>query len=68
MVYDHWLYFGERDFAASSLPIIDAILSYFNDRKHVDLQLVTNEERTAIWNFHDWCEEWRPYGSPPTAV
>jgi len=68
MVYDHWMFFGDRAFVAPMVPIIDAILNYFDSRIHRDFDLVIAEERPGIWNYHDWADEWRPYGIPPAAL
>lgn len=68
MICDHWSFFGHKAFVAQFLPIIDAVLGYFDNRLHPDLHLVTSEERPGIWNFHDWTDEWRPYGIPPSTL
>ncbi|KAK7187722.1 hypothetical protein PSPO01_06456 [Paraphaeosphaeria sporulosa] len=68
MVCDHWLFNGDRSFTMQFLPIIDAILNYFNSRLDPWLNLMTSEDRPGIWNYHDWTEEWRPYGIPPSVV
>jgi hypothetical protein len=63
---DHWLYYGDRLFVKRFLPVVDAILNYFDSHLHPDLQLVTCDKRQRMWNYHDWADEWRPYGIPPT--
>ncbi|OAL44048.1 Six-hairpin glycosidase [Pyrenochaeta sp. DS3sAY3a] len=68
MVCDHWQFNGDKGFVVQFLPVIDAILNYFGSRLHPSLHLVTCEDRPGIWNFHDWTEEWRPYGIPPAVT
>ena len=63
MICDHWLFYGDRAFVAPTMPIMDAVLGYFDARIDQDLGLVTAEERAGVWNFHDWAEEWKPCGS-----
>ncbi|KAM0420292.1 hypothetical protein ACHAPT_011953 [Fusarium lateritium] len=64
LVVDHWAYFGSKTFASQFLPVIDAVLSYF-DRRVDGHGLVTSEVRPGIWNFVDWSMEWKPHGIPP---
>ncbi|PVH67973.1 glycoside hydrolase family 78 protein [Cadophora sp. DSE1049] len=64
---DHLNFFGDVGFLRQFVPIIDAILAYFDDRIDGDLQLVSAKSANGVWNFTDWTEEWRPYGIPPAA-
>jgi hypothetical protein len=68
MLVDHWTYFGDRVFLRPFLPVVDAILAYFDARIDSSTGLVVLPEETGVWNFHDWAEEWRPYGIPPAVA
>ncbi|CAH0004301.1 unnamed protein product [Clonostachys byssicola] len=64
MVCDHFTNFGDVKFTTRFLPVVDAVLAYFESR--VDERgLVTLEVRPGIWNFVDWETEWKPHGIPP---
>lgn len=67
-VCDHWLFNGDRGFTLQFLPTIDAILNYFESHLDPTRNLVKCHDRPGIWNFHDWTEEWRPYGLPPSVT
>lgn len=68
MLVDHWTFFGDRAFLRPFLPVADAILAYFDTRIDPGTGLVVLPEETGVWNFHDWAEEWRPYGIPPAVA
>lgn len=68
MVCDHWLFNGDSKFAAQFLSTIDAILNYFDSRLEPSRNLVKYDDMPGVWHFHDWTEEWRPYGIPASAV
>ncbi|KAM0432456.1 hypothetical protein ACHAQK_009681 [Fusarium lateritium] len=65
MLHDHFSFYNDRDFIRPFLPVVDAVLNFFHSRiqDENDLVVLMNEE--GIWNFHDWAEQWRPYGIPP---
>ena len=65
MICDHFSYFGDVRFTTRFLPVIDAVLAYFDSRVD-DSGLVTLEVRPGIWNFVDWQTEWKPHGIPPS--
>ncbi|KAH7121443.1 Six-hairpin glycosidase-like protein [Dactylonectria macrodidyma] len=64
MVCDHLAYFGDKKFASRFVPVIDAILAYFDSRIGY-YGLVACENRPGIWNFVDWTHAWKPHGIPP---
>ncbi|KAF7713087.1 Alpha-L-rhamnosidase [Penicillium ucsense] len=68
MLVDHWTFFADRAFLRPFLPVVDAILAYFDGRIDPSTGLVILAEETAVWNFHDWADDWRPYGIPPAVV
>ncbi|KAJ4113859.1 hypothetical protein NW768_011389 [Fusarium equiseti] len=66
MLHDHFTFYNDIDFIRPFLPVVDAVLNFFHFRvqDQTDLVVLRNEE--GIWNFHDWAEQWRPYGLPPS--
>ncbi|KAF3386927.1 hypothetical protein F1880_001323 [Penicillium rolfsii] len=68
MLVDHWTFFGDSAFLRPFLPVVDAILAYFDTRIDSGTGLVVLSEENGVWNFHDWAEEWRPYGIPPAVA
>jgi len=70
MVYDHLLYFGDRDFAARFIPVIRKILAFFEAH--------TSEEgyvgsigglngKAPFWSYIDWAAEWNDTSGMPAA-
>ncbi|KAH8901724.1 Six-hairpin glycosidase [Thozetella sp. PMI_491] len=68
MLSDHLTFFGDKDFIHKFVPVVDAVLGYFDRLLDPLLGLVLTENRDGIWNFVDWAEQWRPYGIPPAAA
>ncbi|RBR19295.1 hypothetical protein FVER53590_08359 [Fusarium verticillioides] len=64
MLHDHFLYYADRAFVRPLLPVVDAVLGYFHERIDHRLDLVSLGNEKGVWNFHDWAEQWRPYGIP----
>lgn len=69
MVYDHMMYFGDKDLVTMHFPTIDGILNNFEN--HI------NEEglaqglgglimRDKYWSFIDWVNDW--YAGTPPAI
>ncbi|KAF5559034.1 hypothetical protein FMEXI_229 [Fusarium mexicanum] len=67
MLHDHFLYYADKAFVRPLLPVVDAVLGYFHERIDQRLNLVSLGNEKGVWNFHDWAEQWRPYGIPPSA-
>ncbi|KAK1148194.1 hypothetical protein N8T08_010839 [Aspergillus melleus] len=68
MLYDHMLFFADKGFLRPFVPIADAILAYFADKIDLDSGLVITKDEPGVWHFHDWTDEWRPYGIPPAVT
>lgn len=68
MLYDHYLYYADKDFIRPFLPVVDAVLHFFHSRIDEQAGLVALRSEKGVWNFHDWAEQWRPYGIPPSVV
>lgn len=68
MLRDHLMYFDDKAFIRRFLPQVDAVLDFFHFHVHEDLGLVLLPERKDLWHFHDWTDEWKPYGIPPSVL
>ena len=60
MVYDFWLYRGDRDFARAQLAGTRAVLAWYRDRQRPDGLL----GRLPWWPFVDWGKDFEA-GMPP---
>ncbi|TVY69377.1 hypothetical protein Focb16_v000062 [Fusarium oxysporum f. sp. cubense] len=67
MVTDHYEQFGDREFAASFLPIVDAILYTFGSRLDQETGLLRVSQLAGDWEFVDWSDSYKPFGVPPAA-
>lgn len=71
MLYDHMMYFGDKDFLKRHLGCMDGILNFFDgkldERGLVGvLGGVLMEHR--YWSFIDWTTQWNETAGVPTAV
>ncbi|CEI67941.1 hypothetical protein FVEN_g7784 [Fusarium venenatum] len=66
MLHDHFTFYNDGDFIQPFLPVVDAVLNFFHSRIQHETDLVVLKSEEGIWNFHDWAEQWRPYGIPPS--
>lgn len=72
MVYDHMMYFGDKELVAGHLPAIEKILGFFHcylDEKgyvgKIGGVIMTGE----YWSFIDWAPQWdETSGMPPAGV
>ncbi len=69
MLYDHMMYFGDRELINFYLPTVDGILGYFD--RHLDKSGVVGKIggylfQDSSWSFIDWAEEWD--GGVPNAI
>ncbi|RGP75986.1 hypothetical protein FSPOR_433 [Fusarium sporotrichioides] len=64
MLHDHFAFYNDSDFIRPFLPVVDAVLNFFDSRIQHETGLVAVKNEEGIWNFHDWAEQWRPYGIP----
>ena len=71
MLYDHMMYFGERDFLKEHMPVIEGILNYFhghrNRKGYVD-KIGGLNGKDRFWSFIDWTPEWDETTGVPTAT
>lgn len=71
MVYDHMMYFGDKNLVRSHIPYIENVLNYFS--RNLTEQGYVGQVGTVIgnrfWSFIDWAEEWNPSsGMPPAGL
>ncbi len=71
MIYDHMMYFGDKDLIRHHIPTVIGILNYFRNHrtdeglvKKIGGPLFTSE----IWSFIDWTSEWRETAGVPLAT
>ncbi|KAF2226019.1 alpha-L-rhamnosidase [Elsinoe ampelina] len=55
-VNDHYLYFGDADYAKSFLPRVDGVLTYFD--AHLNDQGLVAGLPEDVWQFVDWVTTW----------
>lgn len=61
MLYDHMMYFGEKEFLRMHMGTIDGILEYF--RRNLDERGLVRKVgglngRDPYWSFIDWTKQW----------
>ena len=72
MVYDHMMYFGDRDLVAKHMPTIHRILDFFD--KHLTPEGCVDtiggvNIKGKFWSFIDWAKEWNDTdGMPPAGL
>lgn len=70
MVYDHMMYFGDRDLVKEHMPTIHRILDFF-DRHLAPEGYVKNigglNRKGEFWSFIDWAKEWNDTDGMPAA-
>ncbi|MFV0502497.1 MAG: alpha-L-rhamnosidase C-terminal domain-containing protein [Lachnospirales bacterium] len=71
MVYDHMMYFGDKDLIKKHLSAIDGVLNFFdrnlNDKNIVSLVGGSNFD-DFYWSFIDWTKEWDSTTGVPKSV
>lgn len=55
-VCDHYLFFGDRQFARSFVPRIDGVLDFFD--AHVDHRGLISDISEDVWQYVDWVTTW----------
>ncbi|KAL4903123.1 hypothetical protein BDW74DRAFT_169062 [Aspergillus multicolor] len=65
IVYDHLLFFDDQPFTKQFVPIIEAVLAFFENSIDPGLGLVRLHDGPGVWNFIDWAPEWKPHGVNP---
>jgi alpha-L-rhamnosidase len=71
MIYDHMMFFGDKELIKYHIPTIDSILDYF-DRNLNDQGLVGKNGglngQDRFWSFVDWTEQWDKTTGVPRAI
>lgn len=70
MLYDHMMYFGDREIIAAYMPVVEQILHFFERHltKEGYVEKVGGVNMDArFWSFIDWAEEWNDTSGMPTA-
>ncbi len=71
MVYDHMMYFGDRELLFRHVPAIDGVLSFFHshlDERGLVERIGGKNQKQDYWSFIDWTREWDETTGVPTAV
>lgn len=71
MLYDHMMYFGDREFLRRHMGTVDGILEYF--RRNVDERGLVGKNggvnmASRYWSFIDWTKQWDDTSGVPTAT
>ncbi len=70
MIYDHMMYFGDRELVADHLPAVEQILHFFGRHltKEGYVEKVGGINMNArFWSFIDWAKEWNDTSGMPAA-
>lgn len=71
MLYDHMMYFGDRELLEEHLPTVFGILNYFHrhlTKEGYVAKLGGLNGRDRNWSFIDWVPEWDDTTGVPDAV
>lgn len=71
MIYDHMMFFGDKELVKRYIPTVEAILDYFRRNKDsrglvAKIGGVNGKER--YWSFIDWTPQWDPTTGVPGAT
>lgn len=71
MVYDHMMYFGDRELVEEHMPVMEGILDFF--RRHLNGQGIVEKIGGLnipgeTWSFIDWTPEWDATTGVPAAT
>lgn len=72
MLYDHMMYFGDRELVAAYMPAAEQILQFFD--RHLTKEGYVAKTgginmEARFWSFIDWAEEWNDTsGMPPAGL
>lgn len=71
MLYDHMMFFADRDLVRESMPVIEQILNYFRRNLNEDGYVGKTGHLidSRFWSFIDWAKEWNDTnGMPPAGL
>ena len=71
MVYDHMMYFGDKELVVKYMPVIERILGFF--KKHTTQEGYVEKTggpngQQLFWSFIDWAAQWNDMSGVPTAI
>lgn len=71
MIYDHMMYFGDKDLVKKYMPTIEAILGFFS--RAIDKRGLVGKVGDALfsgqyWSFIDWTSKWNETFGVPSAT
>lgn len=70
ILYDHMMYFGDRELVAAYMPVVEQILHFFE--RHLTREGYVEKVgginmEARFWSFIDWAKEWNDTSGMPTA-
>ncbi len=71
MLYDHMMYFGDKELIEEHMPTVERILLFFKknlDNKGYVKQIGGLNVKDRFWSFIDWTPEWDATTGVPTAI
>ncbi len=71
MLYDHMMFFGDKELLEDHLPVIERILYFFHQRRTPEGYVASLGGLNGIdrkWSFIDWTPEWDSTTGVPHAV
>ena len=72
MLYDHMMYFGDKELLEDHMPTVEGILQYFHrnlDKEgYVRKTGGLNNGKDRFWSFIDWAPEWDQTTGVPAAI
>jgi hypothetical protein len=70
MLYDHMMYFGDKELLEDHLPTVEGILNYFHRRRTPEGYVEKLGGLNGVdskWSFIDWTPQWDDTTGVPTA-
>lgn len=71
MLYDHMMYFGDKELLEDNMPVVEGILNYFNRNLEKDgyvKKIGGLNGKDRYWSFIDWTPEWDATTGVPSAT
>lgn len=72
MLYDHMMYFGDREFLKDHVGVMDGVLRYFERNLNADglVGKIGGPQFNVghYWSFIDWTPQWNEDGGVPAAT
>lgn len=71
MLYDHMMYFGDKDLLEDHMPSVERILNYFNsnlDEEGYVKKIGGLNGKARYWSFIDWTPQWNATTGVPKAT